>query len=365
MTDHLTPFIDEEGVKHVYETVKVANEAYRKLGIRAFIAPLISDLDFTMTYPTPEGKERKYEGVNTEQILKEMERAIQDFHKPEEGIHIMVGPTGIQLASDDLLKGCVALSKKYGVARHIHCLETKAQERLGYEKYGCSVVEHLRDLDFLGPTTSCAHCVWLNDKDIEIFRETGTTAVHNALSNIRLGSGIAPILTFKERGVNVSFGCDGAASNDSQNMLEAIKIGSLLHNTTTLEYKRWIKPLEAVRMAAQGGAIGYGLGDTLGSITVGKRADFVLYSLTNHLSMLPRTDPLGMLLWGRAQQVVQRVWVDGHMVVDDFKCVGVDEAWLRQEILTLAPTHQWKPRASPLREELEPEYRSVMGLEGH
>ena len=69
--------------------------------------------------------------------------------------------------------------------------------------------------------------------------ETKSTVVHNALSNLRLGSGIAPVLKYLQAGVNVSFGCDGAASNDGQDMLEAIKIGSILHNVTDPDYRHW------------------------------------------------------------------------------------------------------------------------------
>lgn len=103
----------------------------------------------------------------------------------------MVAPTGTHLCSDPLVKGCVALSEKYGLARHIHCLETKAQMQLAIAKYKVTAVRHLKDLGFLSPRTSCAHNIWLTDDDIQFYKETGTTAVHCPLSNIRLGSGVA------------------------------------------------------------------------------------------------------------------------------------------------------------------------------
>ena len=116
--------------------------------------------------------------------------------------------------------------------------------------------------------------------------------MHNALSNLRLGSGIAPVLKYVAGGVNVAFGCDGAASNDGQDLLEAVKIGSFLHNVTDSDYRNWLTPQQSLRMATKGGFAGVGLSDHVGDIAVGQHADFVLYDLTN-LCMLPKSDPLG------------------------------------------------------------------------
>ncbi len=104
-------------------------------------------------------------------------------------------------------------------------------------------IGYLSDVyDGLRQRTTLAHCVWLNDADIAILAETQSTVVHNPLSNLRLGSGIAPILKYRQAGVNVTFGCDGASSNDSQDLLEAIKMGSILHNVTDSDYQHWITP---------------------------------------------------------------------------------------------------------------------------
>jgi cytosine/adenosine deaminase-related metal-dependent hydrolase len=124
-------------------------------------------------------------------------------------VNILVAPTGIQLCSDALFEGCIELSDRYNLCRHAHLLETKAQKKLAQEKYGCSAVEHLNALGYLSPRTSLAHCVWLSDDDIAILAETRSTGGSQSLSNLRLGSGIAPILKYRQAGVNVAFGCDG------------------------------------------------------------------------------------------------------------------------------------------------------------
>lgn len=183
--------------------------------------------------------------------------------------------------------------------------------------------------------------------------------MHNPLSNLRLGSGIAPILKYRQAGVNVTFGCDGASSNDSQDLLEAIKIGSILHNITDPDYRHWIAPRQAVEMASLGGAKGLNLAEQLGSITVGKKADLVLYDLTS-LSLLPRTDPIGLLILGRPTEAVNFVWVNGKQIVADGELKTIDVDSLRQELFNHS---QWDTyRQSQTVPAIEAHYRAVMGL---
>jgi cytosine/adenosine deaminase-related metal-dependent hydrolase len=296
---------------------------------------------------------------STTATLELMAEVVSRFHRPEEGISILVAPTGIQLCSDALFEGCAELSDRHNLCRHAHLLETKAQQKLAQEKYGCSAVEHLKQIGYLSDRTSLAHCVWLNDAEISILAETQSTVVHNPLSNLRLGSGIAPILKYIQAGVNVAFGCDGASSNDSQDLLEAIKIGSILHNITDFDYRHWITPRQSVEMASLGGAKGLNVSEKLGSLTVGKKADLVLYDLTN-LSLLPRTDPIGLLILGRPTQVVDSVWVNGKQIVTNGQVTTIDVNNLRQELFNHS---QWETyRQSKTVLELEDRYRSVMGL---
>jgi 5-methylthioadenosine/S-adenosylhomocysteine deaminase len=353
--DHLVLIPGKEA-----ETIAAAVRAYREIGIRAVVAPLIQDESMTAGVPSG-GNTVKHDPYirSTAETLALIQDAVDRFHDPESGIGIGVGPTGIQLCSDALFTGCVELSDRYQLCRHAHLLETKAQKMLAQEKYGCSAVEHLKRIGFLGNRTSLAHCVWLEDADISILAETRSTVVHNPLSNLRLGSGIAPILRYRQAGVNVAFGCDGAASNDSQDLLEAIKVGSILHNVTDEDYQNWITPREAVEIASLGGATGVNQADQLGSLEVGKKADLVLYDLTN-LSLLPRTDPIGLLVLGRPVQVVHSVWVNGKPIVTDGQISTIDVSQLKQGLFQHS---QWTVnRRSPMMAQMEARYRSVMGL---
>lgn len=355
VVDHLVLIPGQE-----IETIASAVRAYQEIGIRAFIGPLIQDESLTAGMPDG-GANRNHDTYirSTDATLSLMQQAVDKFHNPDAGVNILVAPTGIQLCSDALFKGCIELSDRYNLCRHAHLLETKAQEKLAQEKYGISAVEYLQKIGYLSPRTSLAHCVWLNDNDIAILAETGSTVVHNPLSNLRLGSGIAPILKYRQAGVNVAFGCDGAASNDSQDLLEAIKMGSILHNITDLDYHHWITPRQSVEMASLGGATGLNLGEELGSLTVGKKADLVLYDLTN-LSLLPRTDPIGLLILGRPTHAVDSVWVNGDRIVAEGQVTRIDVDRLRTELFERS---QWSTnRQSQTVQEIEAHYRNVMGL---
>ncbi len=341
------------------ETIAAAVRAYEEVGIRAFIAPLIQDQSLSAGIPGGESNQNSTYFRSTAATLEIIEEAVRQFHRPEAGISIVVAPTGIQLCSDSLFIGCIELSDRHHLCRHSHLLETKAQEKLAQEKYGCTAVEHLQRIGYLSDRTSLAHCVWLNDNDITILAQTQCTVVHNPLSNLRLGSGIAPILKYLQAGVNVSFGCDGASSNDSQDLLEAIKIGSILHNTTDLDYHNWITPRKSVEMASLGGAKGLNVADKLGSLTLGKQADLVMYDLTS-LSLLPRTDPIGLLVLGRPINVVHSAWVNGKQIVSNGQVNTIKVDDLQQELFKLS---QWETkRKSPTVAEIETHYRQVMDI---
>jgi 5-methylthioadenosine/S-adenosylhomocysteine deaminase len=356
VVDHLVLIPGKE-----LETIAAAVRAYQEVGIRAFIGPLIQDQSMTQGIPNGNHPQEHSEYLrSTKATLDLMQEIIAQFHRPEAGISILVAPTGMQLCSDALFEGVIDLSDRYHLCRHAHLLETKAQQMLAQEKYGCSAVQHLKQLGFLSDRTSLAHCVWLDAQDIQILAETRSTVVHNPLSNLRLGSGIAPVLKYRQAGVNVSFGCDGSASNDSQDLLEAIKIGSILHNTTDFDYQHWITPRQAVEMASLGGAKGLDLGDQLGSLTVGKKADLVMYDLTN-LSLLPRTDPIGLLILGRPVNVVSDAWVNGKQIVEKGNLTTTDVNELRQRLLEQS---QWEPKRRSLTlAEVESHYRSIMQLD--
>jgi cytosine/adenosine deaminase-related metal-dependent hydrolase len=135
-----------------------------------------------------------------------------------------------------------------------------------------------------------------------------------------------------------------------------------LHNITDLDYRQWITPRQSVEMASLGGAKGLNLADEMGSLTVGKKADFVLYDLTS-LSLLPRTDPIGLLILGRPTNAVDSVWVNGKQIVAEGKVKTIDVDALRRELFDRS---EWNSkRQSQTVSEIEAHYRKVMNLQGY
>ncbi|BAU40624.1 amidohydrolase [Leptolyngbya sp. O-77] len=338
------------------ETVEALVRGYREVGIRAVIAPLIQDLPFASGFPKGCLLPQSASSRSAAEWLALMETLIDEFHAPDEGIYIGLGPTGFHRCSDELLTGCAELGDRHQLCYHTHLLETRTQYRLAQERYGISAVQHLYNLGCLGPRTSLAHGVWIDEADIPLLASIGATLVHNPVSNLRLGSGVAPILKCLQAGLNVSFGCDGAASNDAQNLLEAIKLGTILHTVSDSDYENWLTPERALHLATVGGAKGVNLGDRTGSLTPGMDADLVLYNL-DHPSMLPRTNPLQLLVLGRPTQVVDAVWVQGRLRVAGGQVQTVDThalyRALRQQPLnseTRRSQHHW----------VESHYRSIM-----
>lgn len=135
----------------------------------------------------------------------------------------------------------------------------------------------------------------------------------------------------------------------------------LIHNSADVEYRHWIRPHEAIRMASLGGFTGLGLQGELGSLEVGKKADIVTYRLDD-FSLLPKTDPIGLLLMGRPVNIVDNLWVEGRHVVSDGRITTISEEWLRSELMKRS---EWKlkPRDSPTMNSFESSFRHVMKLD--
>ena len=384
------------------EDIRCAVNAYKSLGIRVWLAPMLGDASDDMAsyaaYP-PNAVERNadaaakgfspgglgvdgsfrvapngFDSAQTDRAVALWEEAVALFHRPDEGINIAIGPITCFAASRELIRRGAELRKKHGLAGHIHVLETQSQALQSRELFpegGC--VQMLRDTGFLQlPGTSLAHCVWLSDAEVSIVAEAGATIVHNPASNLRLGSGVAPVRAYLDAGINVALGADGACSSDAQDMCEAMKLACLVSTLHTREYRTWLTPREVHRMASEGGYAGVGMAGRGGVLRVGAEADLVLYDLTA-LSMLPIANPLGSLVLGRPSggpggDALLYAWVRGRPIIAEGRFTTVDLAKLRADIRAAYPSVRSSattdPGAHPSSAALEREYRSVVGLEG-
>jgi len=359
------------------ELLDAAVQGFADVGVRLFLAPMVGDVpSVTLAnfpsfgiHPSPPARAPAAEaGSHThthdewaqsaEETVRFLEAVIARHHHPERGVSVVVAPSGVQWCSTKMLRACTELAKRHGLPMHTHLVETAFQRQLAAERpdgLGATdtAAAFLSRVGKLTPTTSFAHVVHATAEDIKLLSATGSTVVHNPLSNLRLGSGIAPVLAFKDAHVNVALGTDGASSNDAQSMLEVIKQAAILHNPTDPDYSRWLRPAEVIEMATINGARALGVQAELGTIAPGKRADFSLFDL-HALSMLPRTDPLTLVVLGRPdKEALRGVWVNGRRIIDNGNFAnGFDVNRLRQGLWQLSPPF---PQNSPLLSAL-PEY---------
>lgn len=224
---------------------------------------------------------------------------------------------------------CTATVVKYYADRlrerrgnlHIHLSETKKEHDECVQKYGVTPTRWFADLGAFDCTTLAAHCVWVTEEDMALMRERGVSAVHCPSSNMKLGSGFAPVPRMLALGLNVALGTDGAASNNNLNMLEELHLASLLHNGFTGDPT--VMPADVtLRMATLNGARAQGRGDT-GELRVGKKADFAALSLTAP-HMRPCLDPLALAAYSAQGSDVVMTVVDGQILYDHGKFLTMD-----------------------------------------
>lgn len=221
----------------------------------------------------------------------------------------------------DVVRYYAGFVRERGGNLHIHLSETKKEHAECVEKYGVTPARWFAELGAFDSRALAAHCVWVTDEDMAIMREHGVTAVHCPSSNMKLGSGFAPVRRMLDRGLNVALGTDGAASNNNLNMLEELHLASVIHKGFTGD-PTTLTPAETLRMATVNGARAQGRGDT-GELRVGKKADIAAISLKAP-HMRPCLDPLALVCYSAQGSDVTMTMVDGKILYDHGEFLTLD-----------------------------------------
>ena len=188
-------------------------------------------------------------------------------------------------------------------------------------------------IGFLGPDVLHAHCVQLTEDDCQILARRQGRVSYNPVSNMYLGSGVPPIPRLLELGVTVSLGADGAASNNSQDMLEALKLSALLQKVAARDPAVYTAP-RALQVATSGGAAALGR-DDFGTLAAGQRADLFVFD-PRQAKSTPVLDPTSTLVYASGEANVRTTIVGGRVVLDEGRIMGVDEGAILTEAQTLA-----------------------------
>jgi 5-methylthioadenosine/S-adenosylhomocysteine deaminase len=319
-------------------------DAYEQAGIRANCSGNICNRYFTDTIPfanelLPADVLAQVHAVappTTEDYLGFSREALKRFDGRAGRLRYVIAPSGPQRCTEDLLVAANELSREHDTTYHIHVLETKVQAVTGHEFYGDTLVGYLDGLGALSERSTLAHGIWLTDSDIEALAGAGASVAHNAISNQKLGAGIAPLRKLLDAGVNVALGSDGGSSSDSARMSDVIKAAALLHKITTPDYEQWPTATEVLWAATRGGARSMRLAGETGAIAPGLKADLVIYDLRT-LNFTPRNDLRNHLVYCENGSSIEQVMVGGRVVVRDGACTLVDEAAVLEELRELAP----------------------------
>jgi 5-methylthioadenosine/S-adenosylhomocysteine deaminase len=246
---------------------------------------------------------------------------------------VWVAPGATWALEEDSLRAARRLATERGMRISLHTDEVLFDSQESLRRFGQRTVPFLERIGFLGPDVLHAHCVQLTDEDCAILARHEAKVSYNPVSNMYLGSGVPPIPQLLELGVTVGLGADGAASNNSQDMLEALKVGALLPKVAWRDPSIFTAP-DALRLATTGGASALGR-DDIGSLEPGKRADLFIFDPL-HAKSIPVHDPVSTLVYSSGEINIQTTVVGGRVVLDDRRVVGVDEEAVLLEAQMLA-----------------------------
>jgi cytosine/adenosine deaminase-related metal-dependent hydrolase len=258
-----------------------------------------------------------------EEILADCERLIKTYHDPSPGsmCRIALAPCSPFSVTPELMRDTAQMARRYGVLLHTHLAETLDEENFCLEKYKMRPLDYMAKLGWLGEDVWFVHVVHVNQRDIKILAEMGSGVAHCPSSNMRLGSGIAPVVEMLKAGVKVGLAVDGSASNDSSNMLGEARQALLLQRVRYGADS--ISAEEVLEMATKGGAKVLGRED-IGSLEPGKAADFIGIRLERlEYAGASVHDPVASLVFCSPVNVDLAV-VNGRVVVEDGELLTVD-----------------------------------------
>lgn len=257
-----------------------------------------------------------------ERILQESERVVKQYHDPRKYsmLRIALAPCSPFSVTPQLMRDTVELAEKYDVLLHTHLAETQDEEAFCLEKFGKRPVDYMEELGWLNPRVWFAHLVWLNEDDIKKLEEYDVGMAHCPVSNMRLGSGIAPVYEMKGR-IRIGLAVDGSASNDTNNMIAEIRTAMLLQR---VKYGAdALTPREVLHMAIVGGARVLRMEDYIGKIEEGYAADIVAFRLDTLEMAGCLDDPLAAIVMCDAKSA-DFVMINGVTKIKDGEFLDVD-----------------------------------------
>ena len=307
-------------VNEMYFHAPVSAEVLDRAGLRGWVAWPFMD------FPLPD---EKHLGADA---LPSRERRFLDFferYKNHPRVRPSLGPHAPYTCSDEVLLQVKRLSGSCGVPIHMHVAETAQEVQDSIERHGKTPVRRLYDLGLLSPRFFAAHCVHFSEEDLRLFAKTGASVLYNPDSNLKLGSGVAPVPAYRKAGSPVGIGSDGPASNNDLSLFGAMDLGTKVQKLTSRDNTAMVA-LDALNLATLEGARALGLGNETGSIEPGKKAD-VIGIRTDYPHMQPLNSVLSQLVYSCQGLEVDTVIGDGRLLLRNGKFQTLDEAAVFQK----------------------------------
>ncbi len=310
----------ESGLAHRYGFEGVA-QVVADTGIRACLSKKVMDI---ATYASEDNamplglRETREESLLTTLDMFDRWNGAADGR-----IRVGFGPRTPGGVSPQLYREMVSEARARGMGITMHLAEVEADRQFLRQTYQMSPVEFARSVGLVGPDVVLVHMVWLDDQDIAILAETGTSVSHNPSSNSKLASGVCPVPRLLAAGVNVALGCDGGPSNNTYDLLAEMKLAALVHKAVSLDPT--VVPAESVlEMATINGARALRWDHEIGSLEVGKKADIVVVN-RDRCGLSPGLNPVSALVYSATGADVDSVMVDGRWLVRHGELLTIDE----------------------------------------
>jgi len=305
--------------------------AYSEVGVRAVIAPMVSDLTFYQSLP---GFIEALSGIDggaagamrmgsPDQIVAALRRLAAQWRHPDDRVRLGIAPTIPHHCTREFMMGCRDVAREHGLVMQTHVGEAKYQAASSFSIFGMSMTRTMDAVGIVGPWFSAAHAVWLDDGDMQLLAERGAQVAHNPGANMRLGSGIAAVRDYLRHGVTVGIGTDGCHCSDNQNMFEAMRAASFVSRVRGLPPQEWLSTHETLRLATEGSARILGF-DKIGKIEKGYKADLVLLDL-DHVNFMPFNNAVNQIVHAEDGCGVDKVLIGGRLVVSGGSAIGIDK----------------------------------------
>ncbi|MEO0215347.1 MAG: amidohydrolase [candidate division WOR-3 bacterium] len=300
-------------INDMYFFQEAAAEVMEEIGFRGLLGEGLIDFP-TPSFKKPEEGIKKVENQLRARNMYKFVRFSVCLHAPYS-------------CSPELIKTGVDMARDYDVPVHMHVAETLNEVDEITKRYGKRPVKYLESLGVLSEKFIAAHSVHLNEEEINIYAERGVKVAHDPQSNMKLSSGIAPVDEYLNRGITVGLATDGAASNNDLDMFEEMRTAALLHKVRTMN-PEVMDAKTVVKMATIEGAKVIGFDDIIGSLKVGKKADFIAVSLDSP-HMQPVYDPYSHLVYVAKSSDVKWVFIDGKPLKKDGKLTFISDEEIR------------------------------------